>query len=87
MLLLMNLDTLGAISNVQHIENTQQAISEIIRDAWLTVTSTDRNGVTNITPIIVNRPGKDVYIAPFNQLQKQVQAMCQPVAIAKTGTG
>jgi hypothetical protein len=41
MLLLMNLDTLGAISNVQHIENTQQAISEIIRDAWLTVTGTD----------------------------------------------
>lgn len=87
MVLLMNLDTLGAISNVQLIENAQQAISEIIRDAWLTVTDTDHCSVTNITPIIVNRTGKGTFSAPLNQLQTQVQAMCQPLATAKTGTG
>lgn len=87
MVLLMNLNTLGAISNLQFIENAQQAISEIIRDAWLTVTDTDHCGVTNITPIIVNRTGKGAFSAPFNQLQTQVQAMCQPLATAKTGTG
>lgn len=87
MVLLMNSDTLGAISNVQLIENAQQAISEIIREAWLTVTDTDHCGVTNITPIIVNRTGKGTFSAPLNQLQTQVQAMCQPLATAKTGTG
>lgn len=86
-MLLMNLDTLGAISNVQLIENAQQAISEIIRDAWLTVTDTDHCSVTNITPIIVNRTGKGTFSAPLNQLQTHVQAMCQPLATAKTGTG
>ncbi len=87
MVLLMNLDTLGAISNVQLIENAQQAISEIIRDAWLTVTDTDHCGVTSITPIIVNRTGKGTFSAPLNQLQTQVQAMCHTLATAKMGTG
>lgn len=87
MVLLMNLDTLGDISNVQLIENAQQAIIEIIRDAWLTVTDTDHCGVTNITPIIVSRTGKGTFSALLNQLQTQVQAMCQPLATAKMGTG
>lgn len=85
MVLLMNFDTLGAISNVQLIENAQHAISEIIQDVWLTVMDTDRCGVMNITPIIVNRTGKGAFSAPFNKLQTQVQAMCQPVTTAKTG--
>lgn len=41
MVLLLNLDTLGKA----HDESAQQAISEMLRDAWLTVTGTERNGV------------------------------------------
>lgn len=85
MVLLMNLDTLEVISNEQLVQNAQQAISENVRDAWLTVTDTDHCGITNITPIIVNRTAKGAFSASFNQLQTQVQAMCRPVATAKTG--
>ncbi|HAT1685528.1 TPA: hypothetical protein I8Y21_006400 [Klebsiella oxytoca] len=81
----MNLDTLGAAGNVQLTENAQQAISGIICDAWLAVTGTDRSGVANITPVIVNRASKGAFSAPFIQLQTQVQAMRQPVAATKTG--
>ncbi|CTQ05742.1 hypothetical protein BN1007_150028 [Klebsiella variicola] len=41
----------------------------------------------SITPIIVNRTGKGTFSAPLNQLQTHVQAMCLPLATAKTGTG
>lgn len=81
MLLLLNLDTLGKA----HDEIAQQAISEILCDAWLTVTGADRNGVTNITPIIVNRSGRGTFTAPFNQLRSQVQVMVAPVTTARTG--
>ncbi|HAT1685264.1 TPA: hypothetical protein I8Y21_006109 [Klebsiella oxytoca] len=74
----MNLDTLGAAGNVQLTENAQQAISGIISDAWLAVTGTDRRGVANITPVIVNRVSKGAFSAPFIQLHTQVQVMCQP---------
>ncbi|KNC89639.1 inovirus-type Gp2 protein, partial [Trabulsiella odontotermitis] len=38
MVLLLNLDTLGKA----HDENAQQAISEMLNDAWLTVTGVER---------------------------------------------
>lgn len=81
MVLLLNLDTLGKA----HDEIAQQAISEMLSNAWLTVTGADRNGVTNITPIIVNRSGRGTFTMPFNQLKAQVQTMKAPVATARTG--
>ncbi|WP_439413045.1 DUF3296 domain-containing protein [Enterobacter ludwigii] len=81
MVLLLNLDTLGKA----HDESAQQAISEMLSDAWLTVTGADRNGVTNITPIIVNRSGRGTFTTPFNQLRSQLQTMQAPVATARTG--
>ncbi|WP_262772018.1 YagK/YfjJ domain-containing protein [Enterobacter asburiae] len=81
MVLLLNLDTLGKA----HDESAQQAISEMLRDAWLTVTGAERNGVTNITPVILNRVGRGVFTTPFNQLTAQVKAMTVPVTLARTG--
>ncbi|WP_262484735.1 YagK/YfjJ domain-containing protein [Citrobacter braakii] len=85
MVLLLNSDTLGAVSHGQLIESTQQAVSEILNDAWLTVTGVERNGVTNITPIILNRSGRGTFMTSFNQLKVQVQTMQEPVATARTG--
>ncbi|HDR2590840.1 TPA: inovirus-type Gp2 protein [Enterobacter ludwigii] len=81
MVLLMNLDTLGRA----HDGSTQQAISEILREAWLTVTGAERNGVTGITPIILNRSVRGTFTKPFNQLTAQVKAMVAPLATARTG--
>ncbi|EKS6641988.1 inovirus-type Gp2 protein [Enterobacter hormaechei] len=85
MVLLLNLDTLGAGRHEQLIENAQQVISEIIGAAWLMVTGAEGNGVTNITPIILNRSGRGTFTTPFNHLKAQVQAMGQAVATARTG--
>ena len=84
MVLLLNLDTLGTIRDVQLIESARLAISEILRDAWLTVTCMERSGVTNITPIIINRTGRGDFTTPFNQLTSRVNAMITPVTMART---
>lgn len=84
MVLLLNLDTLGTIRDVQLIESARLAISEILRDAWLTVTCIERSGVTNITPIIINRTGRGDFTTPFNQLTSRVNAMITPVTMART---
>ncbi|WP_439413121.1 DUF3296 domain-containing protein [Enterobacter ludwigii] len=81
MVLLMNLDTLGRV----HDESAQQAINEMLSDAWLTVTGAERNGVTSITPIILNRSVRGTFTKPFNQLTAQVKAMVAPLATARTG--
>lgn len=83
MALLMNLDTLGRVR--VHDERAQQAISEILREAWLMVTGAERNGVTSIMPIILIRSGRGTFTTPFNQLKAQVQTMQSPVATARTG--
>ncbi|WP_230684175.1 DUF3296 domain-containing protein [Enterobacter ludwigii] len=85
MALLMNLDTPGKGRNVQSVESAQQAISEMLSDAWLTVTGAERNGVTSITPVILNRSGWGTFTMPFNQLRTQVQSMAAPIATARTG--
>lgn len=85
MVLLMNLDTLGATRHVQRVENALQTISVAIADTWQTVTSIDHNGITNIVPLIINRSVRGAFTTPFNQLKAQVQAMEVPVATAKTG--
>ena len=85
MVLLLNLDTLVDGRNVQLIERAQREISEMLSDAWLTVSSDDRYGVTSITPIILNRSGRGVFTEPFNLLRSQVLTMQAPVATARTG--
>lgn len=80
--LLLNLDTLGAWRD----EVVQKEMSGILREAWRTVTGTDRNGVTGITPMILNRSVRGAFTRPFNQLKAQMQAMAVPVATAKTGS-
>ncbi|MEH4990300.1 YagK/YfjJ domain-containing protein [Enterobacter asburiae] len=85
MVLLLNLDTLGAGGHTGLDESAQQAISEILRDAWLTMTGAERSGVTNITPIVLNRTVRGAFTMPFNQLTGQVQAMLAPVATERTG--
>ena len=85
MVLLMNLDTLGAARNTQRVENALQAISVTIADVWQTVTDVDHDGITNMTAIIVNRSVRGAFTTPFNQLKAQVQTMQAPVATARTG--
>ena len=81
MVLLMNLDTLGKA----HDESAQQAISEMLSDAWLTVTDAEHNGVTSIMPIILNSSGRGTFTMPLNQLRSQMQTMQAPVATARAG--
>ncbi|MFZ4171379.1 DUF3296 domain-containing protein [Enterobacter ludwigii] len=81
MVLLMNLDTLGRTRD----ESAMQAISEMLRETWLTVTDSEHHGVTNITPIIINRSVRGTFTVPFNQLTAQVQVMSAPLATARTG--
>lgn len=81
MVLLLNLDTLGRV----HDESAQQGISEILIDAWITVTGANRKDVTNITPVILNRVARGVFTTPFNQLIAQIKAMTVPVTLARTG--
>ncbi|HCC3327761.1 TPA: inovirus-type Gp2 protein [Salmonella enterica] len=85
MVLLLNLDTLGAGGQTRLAENSHQAISEIIRDAWQTVTGVDHDGITNMTPMIINRAVRGAFTTPFNQLKALVQTMHAPVATARTG--
>ncbi|WP_436882136.1 DUF3296 domain-containing protein [Enterobacter asburiae] len=81
MVLLLNLDTLGGV----HDESAQQGISEMLMDAWITVTGANRKDVTNITPVVLNRVARGVFTTPFNQLSAQVKAMTAPVTLARTG--
>lgn len=85
MVLMLNLDTLGSVRNAQRVENALQAISVAITDAWQTVTGLDHNGITSMTPLIINRAVPGAFTTPFNQLKAQVQAMKVPVATARTG--
>lgn len=81
MVLLMYLDTLGAWRD----EVVQQEMSVILREAWRTVTGTDRNGVTSITPMVFNCSGCGNFATPLSQLKIQVQTMQAPIATARTG--
>ncbi|GLH25597.1 hypothetical protein ENT52713_29930 [Enterobacter sp. 200527-13] len=85
MVLMMNLDTLGAARHSPLIESVQQTMGEILNDAWQAVTGVDHDAISSIKPIIVNRSERGVFTTPFNQLNALVQAMAVPVATARTG--
>ncbi|MBK4716197.1 MULTISPECIES: YagK/YfjJ domain-containing protein [Tenebrionibacter/Tenebrionicola group] len=78
--LLMNLDTLGAWRD----EVVQQEISGILREAWRTVTGTDSN-VTSMASFIISRTERCSFSQPFSQLQTRVNEMVSPVMTARTG--
>lgn len=81
MVLLLNLETLGRV----HDERAQQGMSEMLIDAWMTVTGANRKDVTNITPVLLNRVARGVLTTSFNQLTAQIKAMTVPVTLARTG--
>lgn len=85
MVLPLNLNTLGTGLHAGLAESAQQAISDMLSDAWLTVTGTERNGVTSLLPIILSRTGRRTFTTAFNQLKAQVLAIQTPVATARTG--
>ncbi|MCU6209143.1 YagK/YfjJ domain-containing protein [Enterobacter cloacae] len=80
MVLLMNLDTLGALRD----EIVQQEMSGILREAWCTVIHADSN-VTSIASFIISRTGKCSFSQPFSQLQARVNEMVSPMMTARTG--
>ncbi|MGQ8702581.1 DUF3296 domain-containing protein [Serratia marcescens] len=83
--ILMNLDTLAVRSSAQSVENAIQAMSGLLREAWLTVCGAEHNGVANITPLVISRAGCGGFTASFNQLKARVQEMQEPVTTARTG--
>ncbi|RTQ04850.1 inovirus Gp2 family protein [Enterobacter sp. WCHEn045836] len=78
--LLMNLDTLGAWRD----KVVQQEMSVILREAWRTVTGTDSN-VTSMASFIISRTERCSFSQPFSQLQTRVNEMVSPVMTARTG--
>lgn len=80
MVLLMNLDTLGAWRD----EVVQQEMSVILREAWRTETDTDSN-VTSMASFIISRTERCSFSQPFSQLQTRVNEMVSPVMTARTG--
>lgn len=85
MVLLMNLDTLGAVRHELPFDSVLQDMIKIIGDAWQAVTGVDHDTAMNMTPFIINRAGPDAFTPPFRQLKALVQAMEAPVATARTG--
>lgn len=83
MVLMMNLDTLAPIT--QPVESIQLAFSGIIRDTWRRVTDGEREGVVDITPLVINRSAQRALALRFSQLHARVQGMTLPVMTARTG--
>lgn len=80
MVLLMNLDTLGAGCD----EVARQVMSAIIDEAWRTATEADKN-VASMSFFIISRSDKCSFTQSFNQLRLRVDEMASPVMAARTG--
>ncbi|PLC64564.1 DUF3296 domain-containing protein [Citrobacter sp. L55] len=80
MVLLMNLDTLGALRDVV----VQQDMSRILREAWCAVIHTDNN-VTSMSSFIISRSDKNSFTVPFGRLKAGMDNMVPPVITARTG--
>lgn len=80
MVLLMKLDTLGALRD----EVLLQEMSGVLREAWRTVTGTDNN-VASMLSFIISRTERCSFALPFSQLQTRVNDMASPVMTARTG--
>ncbi|WP_193162855.1 hypothetical protein [Enterobacter ludwigii] len=82
---MLNPDTLEDGHTALRAESHPEEMSALLRDAWLTVCGTEHNGVTNLTPDILNRSGRGVFTRRFSQLKAMVQGMSLPVMTARTG--
>ncbi|OVZ92736.1 DUF3296 domain-containing protein [Yersinia frederiksenii] len=80
MVLLMNLDTLGALRD----EVVQQEMSGILREAWCEVMHADNN-VTSMSSLIISRSDKNAFSVPFGRLKAGMDNMVPPVITARTG--
>ncbi|ECN8823169.1 DUF3296 domain-containing protein [Salmonella enterica subsp. enterica serovar Newport] len=80
MVLLMNLDTLGAWRDGV----VQQEVSVILREACRTVTHADNN-VASMLSFIISRTEGCQFSGQFSQLQTRVNEMVSPVMTARTG--
>ncbi|STA81128.1 YagK/YfjJ domain-containing protein [Citrobacter koseri] len=85
MVLMMNLDTLAVGSSAQRVEHAMKVMSELLREAWLTVCGAEHIGVENLTPLVISRTGCGSFTGPFNQLKARAQEMTTPVTLARTG--
>ncbi len=79
MVLLMNLDTLGAWRD----EIVQQEMSGILREAWCTVIHADSN-VASMLSFTISRTEGCSFLPQFSQLQTRVNKMISPVMTART---
>lgn len=79
MVLLMNLDTLGALRD----EVVQQEMSGLLREAWCTVIHADNN-VANMLSFTISRTDGCSFTLPFSQLQARANEMVSPVMTART---
>jgi len=80
MVLLMNLDTLGAWRD----EVVRQEMSGLLREAWRTVIHADNN-VTSMLSFTISRTKGCSFALSFSQLQTRVNEMISPVMVARTG--
>lgn len=84
MIMLMNLDTLGTVSNPPLMDSVLQEMNTSIREAWRTVTHADNN-VDSMLSFIISRTEGCLFLQQFSQLQSRVNEMVSPVMVARTG--
>lgn len=83
--LMMNLDTLGAGHTTLHAEINPEEMNALLRESWQAVCGAEHNGVENLTPVILNRSGRSAFTMRFSQLNATVEGMSLPVMMARTG--
>jgi hypothetical protein len=81
--MLINLETLAAVSNSPLMDSVLQEMHAIIREASRMVTKTDNN-VASMSSFIINRSDGGAFTQPFSQLQTRVNEMLSPVMMART---
>lgn len=67
MVLMTNRNTLEVGSCAQRTENSMQVMSELLREAWLTVAGAVHPGISNITPVALSRSGRGALTTPFSR--------------------
>lgn len=84
MIMLMNLDTMAAVSNTPLMESVLQEMYTIFGDAWRTVAGTD-SSVASMSSFIINRSNGGECTHPLSLLQTRVNEMVSPVMTTRTG--
>ncbi len=85
MVLMMNLDTLGAGHTTLHAEINPEEMNALLRESWQAVCGAEHNGGVDLAPVILNRSGRSTFTMRFSQLKATVEGMSLPVMMARTG--